>query len=82
MESITNTVDTGSSTSQTGSDPIEATSDLVDSGKVPINQITPTARIAEPHNFAYFLRSKLPAKNAITARSQLAAIGMAARWQG
>jgi hypothetical protein len=82
MESITKTVDMGSETSHMGSELGKLGWDLENSGSVPVNQITPTTKMAAPQNLAYFRRSKLPPKNAATAKSQFKARGMAARWQG
>jgi len=56
--------------------------DLVSSGNAPVNQTTPAIKIAAPENLANLRKSKLPPKNASTAKSQLAATGIAARWQG
>jgi hypothetical protein len=61
---------------------MEFTSALGSLGDTTMNQNAPTIKIAILESFAIFFKSKLPPKNAITAKSQLAARGNAACWQG
>jgi hypothetical protein len=82
MESMTKTVEIGSGTLQVGKDDNRVLSDCPTSATLTTNQPIPAAVMTTVDIFRNLRTNILAVKKAIVARSQLAAIGIAALWHG